>query len=129
MRDFKKLEVWRRGHKLTLVIYEVTRAFPREELYGITSQMRRASAAISANVAEGCGRGSNADLARFLQIAFGSASELENHLLLARDLLLLQPADHKRLSEEVIEIQLMLASFIRSLSAFGNKARKPNVND
>jgi four helix bundle protein len=129
MRDFKKLEVWRRGHQLTLDVYGVTRAFPHEELYGITSQMRRASAAISANVAEGCGRGSNADLARFLQIAFGSASELENHLLLARDLLFLQPADHKRLSEEVIEIQLMLASFIRRLKAFGNQTRKPDPND
>jgi hypothetical protein len=105
MRDFKKLEVWRRGHRLTLDVYGVTRAFPREELYGITSQMRRASAAISANVAEGCGRGSNADL------------------------LFLQPADHKRLNEEVIEIQHMLASFIRSLKAFGNKARKPDLND
>ncbi|HEX2182971.1 MAG TPA: four helix bundle protein [Rubrobacteraceae bacterium] len=129
MRDFKKLEVWKRGHRLTLDVYGVTRAFPREELYGITSQMRRASAAISANVAEGCGRASNADLARFLQIAFGSASELENHPLLARDLLFLQPTDYKRLSKEVIEIQLMLASFIRSLKAFGNQSRKPCPND
>lgn len=129
MRDFKKLEVWRRGHRLTLAVYKATAAFPKEELYGLTSQTRRASSAISANVAEGCGRGSNADLARFLQIAFGSASELENHLLLARDLSFLQPADHKRLSEEVIEIQLMLSSFIKSLKAFGNKTRKPDAND
>ena len=129
MRDFKKLEVWRRGHTLTLAVYKATGAFPREELYGLTSQMRRASAAISADVAEGCGRGSNADLARFLQIAFGSASELENHLLLARDLLLIQPADHKRLNGEVVEIQLMLASFIKSLKTFGNKTRKPDPND
>lgn len=124
MRNFRKLEVWRRGHQLTLDVYEITRTFPREELYGLTSQMCRTSAAVSANVAEGCGRGSNADLARFLQIAFGSASELENHLLLARDLLLLRPTDHKRLSEEVVEIQRMLASFINSLKAFGNKTRK-----
>jgi four helix bundle protein len=129
MRDFKRLEVWRRGHRLTLDVYEITITFPRQELYGITSQMRRASAAISANVAEGSGRGSNADLARFLQIAFGSASELENHLLLARDLQFLRPTDYKRLSEEVIEIQLMLASFIRSLKAFGNQTPKPDPND
>lgn len=129
MRDFKKLEVWRRGHRLTLAVYKATATFPKEELYGLTSQTRRASAAISANVAEGCGRGSNADLGRYLQIAFGSASELENHLLLARDLSFLQPADHKRLSEEVIEIQLMLSSFIKSLKAFGNKTRKPDAND
>ena len=124
MRDFKKLEVWRRGHQLTLAVYQATATFPREESYGLTSQMRRASAAISANVAEGCGRGSNADLARFLQIAFGSASELEDHLLLARDLLLIQPAEHKRLTGEVVEIQLMLASFIKTLKGFGNTTRK-----
>ena len=129
MRDFKKLEIWRRGHRLTLAVYKATATFPREELYGLTSQTRRSSAAISANVAEGCGRGSNADLARFLQMAFGSASELENHLLLARDLSFLRPADHERLSEEVIEIQLMLSSFIKSLKAFGNKTRKPDPND
>ena len=114
---------------MTLAVYKATGSFPREELYGLTSQMRRASAAVSANVAEGCGRGSNADLARFLQIALGSASELENHLLLARDLLFLRPADHERLNGEVIEIQLMLASFISSLKAFGNKTRKPDSND
>ena len=124
MRNFKKLEVWKRGHQLTLSVYRATAKFPREELYGLTSQMRRASAAIPANVAEGCGRGSNADLARFLQIAFGSASELENHLLLAHDLLLIQPADHKRLTGEVVEIQLMLASFIKALKGFGNSTRK-----
>ena len=128
MRDFKKLEVWRRGHQLTLNVYEVTRAFPREEMYGLTSQMRRAGAAISANVAEGCGRGSNADLARFLQIAFGSASELENHLLLARDLSFLQPVDHESLTGEVVEIQRMLASFIKSLKAFGNNPKSPAPN-
>ena len=111
---------------MTLAVYKATATFPSEELYGLTSQMRRSCAAISANVAEGCGRGSNADLARFLQIAFGSASELENHLLLARDLSFLQPADHKRLSEEVIEIQRMLTSFIKRLKAFGEnqKARR-----
>ena len=111
---------------MTLAVYKATATFPSEELYGLTSQMRRSCAAISANVAEGCGRGSNADLARFLQIAFGSASELENHLLLARDLSFLQPADHKRLSEEVIEIQRMLTSFIKRMKAFGEnqKARR-----
>ena len=126
MRNFRKLEVWRRGHRLTLAVYKTTATFPREELYGLTGQMRRASAAIPANVAEGCGRGSNADLARFLQMAFGSASELENHLVLARDLSLLQPVEHERLTGEVVEIQRMLASFIKSLKALGNETRKPD---
>ena len=122
MRDFRKLKVWERGYRLTLEVYEVTAAFPTEELYGLTSQMRRACAAIPANIAEGCGRGSNADLARFLQMALGSTSELENHLLLARDLRILQPADHKRLSEEVVELRRMLAAFVKRLKSF---ARNP----
>ena len=121
MRDFGKLKVWERGRRLTLDVYEVTAAFPREELYGLTSQMRRACAAIPANIAEGCGRGSNADLARFLQIALGSASELENHLLLARDLSFLQTADYDRLTDEVTELKRMLTAFVKSLKTFANK--------
>ncbi len=121
VRDFRKLKVWGRGHRLTLAVYEVTAAFPSEELYGLTSQMRRASAAIPANIAEGCGRGSNADLARFLQIALGSVSELENHLLLAQDLAFVQPAEHERLTGEVTELKRMLTSFVKSLKTFANK--------
>ncbi len=83
--------------------------------------MRRASAAIPANIAEGCGRGSNADLARFLQIALGSVSELENHLLLAQDLAFVQPAEHERLTGEVTELKRMLTSFVKSLKTFANK--------
>lgn len=121
MRDFRELEVWRRGHRLTLDVYETTAAFPRQEIYGLTRQMRRASAAVSANIAEGCGRGSNADLARFLQMALGSASELDNHLLLARDLALMEPADHERLAGEVEQLKRMLTSFVKNLRAFANK--------
>ena len=118
VRDFRKLKVWERGYRLTLEIYEITAAFPTEELYGLTSQTRRACAAIPANIAEGCGRGSNADLARFLQIALGSTSELESHLLLARDLLILPQPDHERLSEEVVELRRMLTSFVKNLKTF-----------
>ena len=124
MRDFKQLKVWQRSHKLTLAIYEATMDFPREELYGLTSQMRRSCAAIPANVAEGCGRGSNADLGRFLQIALGSASELEYHLLLAHELSFLKPHDYEHLTREVTEIKRMLTSFIKSLRAFANE---PNL--
>ena len=120
MRDFGKLEVWRRGHRLTLDVYGVTSAFPREEVYGLTSQMRRSCAVIPANIAEGCGRGSNADLARFLQIALGSAAELENHLLLARDLKLLESTDYRRLVAEVRQLKRMLTSFVRNLKAFAD---------
>jgi four helix bundle protein len=86
MQDFKKLLVWQEGHALTLAVYAVTVQFPREEQYGLTSQLRRAASSIPANIAEGCGRDSNAELARFLRIASGSANELEYHLLLAHNL-------------------------------------------
>jgi four helix bundle protein len=120
VRDFRELKVWERSHRLTLAVYEATVAFPKEELYGLTSQMRRSCAAISANIAEGCGRGSNADLARFLHIALGSASELQYHLLLARDLSFLSPRDYKHLTTEVTEIKRMLTSFIKYLRTFNN---------
>ncbi len=84
MQDFKKLQVWAKSHDLTLRMYELTSQFPREEIYGLTSQIRRACASIPTNIAEGCGRKSSADFARFLQIAMGSASETEYLILLAR---------------------------------------------
>ena len=121
MRSFKELKVWERSHRLTLEVYKVTSRFPREELYGLTSQMRRSCASIPANIAEGYGRGGNADLARFLQIAAGSATELEYHLLLAYDLDLLTISAYERLTNEVTEIKRMLTAFIRSLRAFGQQ--------
>ena len=84
MLDFRQILVWEKAHSLTLEIHRTTARFPREELYGITSQLRRASASIPANIAEGFGRGGNVELARFLQIGMGSAYEVEYHALLAR---------------------------------------------
>ena len=89
MKDFKELRVWQRAHQITLEIYAATRQFPPDERFGLTSQLRRSAASIGANVAEGCGRRSDGELTRFLQIARGSASELEYHLILARDLQML----------------------------------------
>ena len=86
MKDFKELKVWEKAHALTLQVYQETRSFPREEIYGLTSQVRRAAASVAANIVEGCGRRSDGEFTRFLQIARGSASELKYHLLLARDL-------------------------------------------
>lgn len=86
MRDFRELKVWDKAHALTLDVCRVTKLLPREELYGLTSQIRRAAVSIGANIAEGSGKNSRPDLARFLQIALGSASELEYHLLLSHDL-------------------------------------------
>jgi four helix bundle protein len=119
MRDFEQLKVWGKSHRLTLAVYKATMTFPREELYGLTSQIRRSSVSVPANIAEGCGRGSDADLARFLQIAAGSASELEYHLLLANELEMLNSADHTRLTKEVTEVKRMLTSFIKKLKAEG----------
>ena len=93
MQNFKSLKVWEKSHELTLAVYKATTNFPKDELYGLTSQIRRASASIPANIAEGCGRTGKAELARFLQVAMGSASELEYHLLLAHDLGLLRDGE------------------------------------
>lgn len=113
------MRVWEKGHRLTLAVYKTTATFPREELYGLTSQIRRSCASIPANIAEGCGRSGDAELARFLRIAMGSASELEYHLLLAHDLGLLNTLDHERLTEEVTEVKRMLTSFTKKLIADG----------
>jgi four helix bundle protein len=121
MRDFTQLKVWERSHQLTLAAYKATTTLPREEQYGLKSQIRRSCASVPANIAEGCGRGSNADLARFLQMALGSASELQYHLLLVHDLSYLDPHAYERLSGEVTEIKRMLTSFIENLRAFADK--------
>ena len=116
-----QLKVWVGSHRLTLAVYKATVAFPKEQQFGLKSQIRRSCASISATIAEGCGRGTNANLARFLQMALGSASELQNHLRLAHDLSILEPRDHERLSQEVTEIKRMLTSFIENLKAFGKQ--------
>jgi four helix bundle protein len=101
--------------QLTLAVYRQTQAFPKEEMYGLTSQVRRASASIGANIAEGCGRRSDAEMRRFLQIARGSASELECHLLLAKDLQFLSSDEFRGLEEKILEVQRMLASLVQRL--------------
>jgi four helix bundle protein len=117
MKDFHELKIWQRSHRLTLDVYRATQPFPKDEIYGLTSQMRRASASIPANIAEGCGRQGDLELARFFQMAMGSPCELEYHLLLAFDLKLLKESEYQLISKEVTEIQKMLASFIRKLRA------------
>src|SRR5271156_214750 len=111
MEDFKDLKVWVKAHALTLNVYQRTRSFPKEETYGLSSQMRRSAASVGANIAEGCGRRSDGEMRRFLQIARGSASELEYHFLLAKGLQLLRAAEFADLEARVLEIQRMLASF------------------
>lgn len=117
MKDFRDLNVWRKAHGFAVGAYEATRKFPKEEIYGLTSQIRRASVSMPANIAEGCGRSGDPELARFLQIAMGSASEVEYLLLLAHDLGILERATHRRLDSDVTEIKRMLASFLKKLRA------------
>ncbi len=117
MKDFRKLKVWQKAHRLTLKVYEATRKFPREELYGLTSQMRKSSSSMPMNIAEGCGRGSDLDFGRFLQIAMGSASELEYQLILAHDLAYIGLDEYEDLSRDTVEVKRMLAPFVWKLSA------------
>ena len=119
MRNFRELKVWEKAHQLTLWVYRATTNFPAEEKFGLTSQLRRAAAAIPANIAEGCGRAGERELARFLQIAMGSASELEYHLLLAHDLDFVDAASYQQLHDSTTEVKRMLTSFIRKLTADG----------
>lgn len=117
MKSFHDLQVWRKSHELTLAIYVATKEFPRDELFGLTSQIRRACASIPANIAEGCGRNSDNELRRFLEIAMGSASELEYHLLLSKDLEYISESIHTKLNESTCEIKRMLSGFIQKLKA------------
>jgi four helix bundle protein len=113
MRDFRQLNVWNKSYQLTLDIYRASRGFPKEELYGLTSQLRRSAASVPANIAEGCGRDGNVELSRFFQIAMGSASEF--HSLLARDIGLLAHLQHEQLAQQVVEVKRMLTSYRQKL--------------
>src|SRR5271163_2940878 len=115
MKDFRTLQVWEKAHRLTLSSYRVTNTFPKSELYGMTSQIRRCAVSITANIAEGCGKRGNGEFQRYLNIAAGSASELEYHFLLARDLNLLDETNYQPLNGAVIEVKRMLASLIRKV--------------
>ena len=117
MKDFRDLKVWERAHSLTLEVYRVTRNFPRDERYGLTSQIRRSTASIAANIAEGCGRRGNGEFHRFLQIAAGSASELDYHLLLVRDLGMLENRTYELLAQSLGELRRMLTALILRVDA------------
>jgi len=112
MQAFRDLKVWVKSHELCLEVYRATRSFPREEQYGLTRQLRRAAASIAAIIAEGCGRSGGNELRRYLEIAMGSASELEYHLLLGKDLDLLSDDSHLRLHNQVCEVKKMLTALI-----------------
>ena len=108
MRDFKKYEVWQLGRKFSLDIYSNTKHFPKEEIYGITSQIRRATISIPTNISEGCGRNSDKEFAHFVNIALGSAHEVENLLILSNDLLYLEEKVFSELENEINKIKRKL---------------------
>ena len=112
MQDFKNLEVWKKAHRLTLDAYRITETFPRTEMFGLSSQIRRAASSIPTNLAEGCGR-TQAEFARFVQIALGSACELEYELLLANDLRLLPLDDYDEVNARLAEVKRMLQALLR----------------
>jgi four helix bundle protein len=115
MRNFHELKIWEKSHALTLEIYEITRGFPKEELYGLTSQIRRSAASIPTNIAEGCGRNSEPEFIHFLQIAMGSTNETEYLLLLSQDLGFISPESFQILHNKLIEIKKMLSGFLQQL--------------
>lgn len=121
MRDFRKIQVWEKAHQLTLRLYKITSIFPKEELYGLTSQIRRAAASVPANIAEGCGRNTQTELARFVHIATGSASELEYHLILAHDLGYVDSKIYPELAAAIQEIKRMLHGFEQTVQFNAHK--------
>ncbi len=117
MFDFRKLRIWQEGQELTLNVYRLTRDFPKEELFGLTSQLRRSAASVPHNIAEGCGRQSAPDLLRFLTIAMGSASELESQILLAQGLEYLPTANAELVLSDVVRLRKMLTAYYQKVKA------------
>lgn len=115
MRDFKKFEVWQLSHQITLKIYTSTKTFPKEEIFGLTSQIRRSFASIGYNISEGSGRNSDKEFANFINIALGSSNEAENQLILAKDLEYINESDYRDLLEELTILKKKLVSLWNKL--------------
>jgi four helix bundle protein len=115
MHDFKKLNVWKRSRFLVSEVYGITRFFPKEEMFGLTAQMRRAVISIASNIAEGGGRGTNKDFVRFLDIAQGSSFELEAQLILSFDLNYISEETLEKILKELNEVQKMMRGFSKTL--------------
>ncbi len=112
MQDFRNLEVWEKAHRLTLDTYRLTEGFPRTEVFGLSNQLRRGAASIASNLAERCGR-AQGEFGRFLQIAFGSACEVEYQLLLSRDLNLITNDQYEAFVERLLEVKRMLHGLLK----------------
>jgi four helix bundle protein len=117
MKNFRDLKVWKKSHELAIDIYSESKLFPKEELFGITSQLRRAGLSIPTNIAEGCGRGSDSDFARFIQIAFGSASEVEYLIFFCKELKFIQDNNYTKLNDDIVGIKKSLMALLKKLRA------------
>ena len=117
MKNFRDLHVWHKAHMLALESYNITNGFPKHELFGMTSRIRRVAVSIAANIAEGCGKHGNGEFQRYLCIAAGSANELEYHFLLCRDLSFIADLEYQKLNNRVIEVKRMLGSLLRKVEA------------
>ncbi len=115
MRNYRDLQTWSKAHKLTLELYKISQRFPKDEMYGLTSQLRRSAVSIGANLAEGCGRQTNPEFARFVKVSMGSASELDYHLLLSRDLGFLETETYDRAAKSLTEVRKMLSSLLSTI--------------
>jgi four helix bundle protein len=122
LKNYKDLKVWQKSYELCLEIYRITAKFPKEEIYGLTSQIRRSAVSILSNIAEGYGRKTTADYIRMLYISYGSVCELETQILLAGDLDLIEKGVLDKLKEDIAEIERMLKALIKSLE---NKPLNP----
>ena len=117
MSDFRELKVWQKAHQLTLDVYRTTAQFPKHEIYGLVSQMRRCSVSVGSNIAEGKGRKGDVEFSRFIQIASGSLTELEYRLLLSKDLKYLPESDYRKLNQKLAEVNRMLVSLQQKVKA------------
>jgi four helix bundle protein len=117
MQNYKDLKVWEKAHDFTLHVYEATKLYPKDELYSLTNQLRRAASSIPANIAEGCGKNTQPDFANFLNIALGSANEAEYYLILSKDLKYLKTEDFDILIKKINEIKAMLIVLIAKVRA------------
>jgi four helix bundle protein len=117
LKNFKDLKVWQKAYQLCLEIYRITRKFPKEEIYGITSQMRRSAISIPSNIAEGYGRRTKGEYIQSLYIAYGSNCELETQVLLSGDLGFIEKSEFLRIQNEIGDIERMLKGLIKSLNS------------
>ncbi len=117
MRDYKKYLVWAKSHQLTLDVYKTMTIYPRDEIFGLVSQMKRSSSSIPTNIAEGCGRSSDKDFCRFLYFSFGSANELEYQIILSIDLNFITPENGQNLLLQIEEVKKMLNGLISKLNS------------